>query len=581
MVNKIYRKLIVVQVCIYLVLVIGSIIDTAFIGNFYGVDALASIGIVVPIETIIYVIAGIFSLGVQVVCSISIGKFEIKKASSQVTTGIMFSVFVFLVGVIFVYAFIDNILICAGAEYGTEVFANAKDYMYGVLPMYFTGCLNACLMYLLQINGKQKLCILSMGIFVVSNTCFDLLNIFLIKMGLFGMGLATSLSYFISIAFLLIVYFAINSTVKINLRLFNIKYIKSIFSCGIVSALVGLYDSVIILIINNIMIQSEGSAAVAGITAIFSLSGLLWSVSSGISYCTSMVSGLMYGERNINELKSIVRTFVKLSILLNAIVAVVLVIFADFFVAFYISSDEPIFLTTVLALRVFAFSIIPYSIGSSFKNWFNSTNKRILSIVYTTLADFVFILIFVLLLIDKFSIVGVFASYIIAPVITLILLFIYCCIKNKSWPFSASTYLLLPKDYAIKEEYLLERNIQTKIELQHFLFDLEKFCKTINTNDEKFKYISLVVEELGYNILEYGMVSPDRKYNFNVRIFYDNQSWTVRLRDDCEKFNPNEYLLLGEEEKAKNEIGLKLVFKIAKNVEFNYIVCFNNILLTI
>lgn len=76
----------------------------------------------------------------------------------------------------------------------------------------------------------------------------------------------------------------------------------------------------------------------------------------------------MYGERNIVELKSVVRIFVKLSIILNSIIVVFVMVFGDYFIMFYMNPNEPIFDLTVSSLKVFAISIIPYSIGSSFKN---------------------------------------------------------------------------------------------------------------------------------------------------------------------------------------------------------------------
>ena len=73
--------------------------------------------------------------------------------------------------------------------------------------------------------------------------------------------------------------------------------------------------------INSIIIQTNGNEAVAAITALLSLSSLLRCASEGIAYCTSIVSGLMYGERSITELKITIKTFVKLSVILNAFIS--------------------------------------------------------------------------------------------------------------------------------------------------------------------------------------------------------------------------------------------------------------------
>ena len=275
MVRKIYRKLIFVQVCMCAVAVVGVIIDTSLVGNFYGVNSLAAVGLVAPLENIIFVIASIFGLGVQVVCSISIGKLDNRKASSQLTSGLLFSIAIAFVCIFIIYTFLDNILIAAGAEFDTDVYLKAKEYTRGVLPTYITGCLGACLMYLLQINGKQNLCIASIIIYVVSIVGLDLLNIFVIKMDLFGMGLATAISDYICVAFLMVAYFFSKTSIRIKFSLFNIKHFKEIFTSGFISSVFAIYNALLILLINNIVMQNIGSDAVASITVIFSLSGIL------------------------------------------------------------------------------------------------------------------------------------------------------------------------------------------------------------------------------------------------------------------------------------------------------------------
>ena len=589
MIKSMYYKVMIVCLSSSIVSMIGSMIDTALIGNFYSANALSSMGIIGPVMTIMSVLSGVICSGTSTCCSRSIGANKSDKANGQITTSVIFSTFFTIIFTIVLFVFAGPLIHLLGVEdESSDIFKYAKDYIYGVGFGFPCIALSSTFNYLLQINGKGRFVVFSLSLFVGLSVVFDLINIFIVKADMLGMGVATSASYYCYVIVMAIAYFSTKPAIKIKPKLFNIKYVPEFVANGLTRAIYGVSTTVVMLIVNKLLIAYEGPESIACVTVILSLGPLMGCFSGGIGQATDMISSIMFGERNKQGLKDVVKTFTKMSITYDGIITIIVMVFSFLFVRIYMSDTEPIFDLTVLALRLYCIGLIAETITSCFINFYLGTKNQIMSYVFSLCSNLLFPLTFMFTTISFLGVFAVVLAFPFGSIMTILLVVCICCLRKHSSPFNTETYLFLSKDFVIDDKNILEHKLSNKEEVMSLSTNISEFLKLHNTNLKTRMAISLIIEELGINVCDHGMKKKNKAYQYSIRIVKDGDSWIVRMRDNCEEFNPTEYIKMN---KAANDssnkdnlakcIGLKLALNMATSADYRNILGFNNLILTL
>lgn len=221
LVGKIYRNIIFIQLSISILSLLGSNIDNIIVGKFLSAEALAACGLVLPVVQMASVLAGVITTGIKTVCSRSIGAGNKKLANDQISSAAVFSVIVFTVACILGYIFIDNIAGGLAGSNDSELFYLVRDFMLGYLLVIPSLGLLSLFIYILQMNNQAGYCTGAAIAFIIVNVGLDLAAIFVFKMGLLGIGLSTSISYFVMIGILITGYFRVNTTLQISFKVFK------------------------------------------------------------------------------------------------------------------------------------------------------------------------------------------------------------------------------------------------------------------------------------------------------------------------------------------------------------------------
>lgn len=582
MVGKIYRNILVIQVSITFLSMLGGNIDNIIVGKFMYDDAttaLAACGLVAPVVQMASVISGIITTGIKTVCSRSIGEGNRDKANLQISTAAIFSVVFFTVMCVAMYCGMDSIASGLAHTHSGALYEQVKSYMMGYLLVIPPLGLLTLFIYILQINNKGNYCVASAAIFIIMNTVLDLVAIFVMKNGLFGIGLSTAISYFVMIGVLLVGYFRVDSTLHISFRRFSIKQLGHIFRFGITNAIATGSSMILKMIINSAVLsaQNGGSEALAAVTVLVTLSGLLLSIAKGLAYCTDMTSGMFYGERNVKELKNTIKTFVTYSLIFNIVLTAVIAVFSDQVILLFMNQGTEAYRFAVDAARLFSLCLCFYSIADCFVYFYLGIKKPHYSYIFALIIN-LGVLFFSVLLIPKYVVMGVATSYVCGYLLALLCIIVFFCIKNKSNPFKLETYLALPENFEIDDKYILEVNPKSKEEVLDLSTNISDFCKRFDADIRTRMAISLAIEELGVNVFDFG-VQDKKHYIYEVRVIFDpdSKAWIVRMRDDCKRFNPIKFLHMNESDDKESYLGIKLVNNMSKNVDYHYTLGLNNI----
>ena len=84
------------------------------------------------------------------------------------------------------------------------------------------------------------------------------------------------------------------------------------------------------------------------------------------------------------------------------------------------------------------------------------------------------------------------------------------------------------------------------------------------------------MEEMAGNIILHGFTKDTKRtHSVDIRVAHKDDELILRLRDDCPPFDPSDRArLLSEEDRIRN-IGIRLVFQIARNVQYQNLLGLN------
>ena len=140
--------------------------------------------------------------------------------------------------------------------------------------------------------------------------------------------------------------------------------------------------------------------------------------------------------------------------------------------------------------------------------------------------------------------------------------------------------LALPNGFDVPECDRIDRTISSHAEVIELSQAAWKFCDDHGC-DEKRKYaISLAVEELATNTVLTGF-RPNHNNTIDMRILKKGDEYIVRIRDDCDIFDPVKQLQLYDRSIPMHHIGLRMAIGSAKDVQYTTMLKLNNLVLRV
>lgn len=238
MIKNMYKKIFLSKYSILVISCLGQIIDMIIVGRFYGPSAMASVSICLPLNSIIVLFAKVISLGCETLCSRSIGKNDTKKVNMQLGVSAVVSTAYLFIVVGLVYFFLNPISYMLGANNDPEIQTNFLEYIKCANIFLFTHGLVSLLIYIGQLSNRGNFCALANLAFIACNIGLDLANVYVFNLGMSGIGLATSASYFIYLAILYLSYKTANTPFKIKLKNLDFREIIPIIRVGISNVII-------------------------------------------------------------------------------------------------------------------------------------------------------------------------------------------------------------------------------------------------------------------------------------------------------------------------------------------------------
>ena len=573
MVRKAFRSVLLIQIIAGIVGVIGMVVDGAVTGSCLGTEAMAGFGLAAPVVTIFVACSGVCELGASMLIGRFVGARKMDEASEALSSCLAFSLILSLLMTGFVFIFSEKIAAFLGAN-GTLAKQTA-DYLRG-----FSLCAPALLMLtvlmpVMQINGKQKLVVLAVITMTLVNIIGDLLVGFVFKGGLFGMAIATTVSYFAAFALMLPSLLKKEGMLRLSFRCLRFDYIGTMLTGGLPNALQQVCRSLLLLLLNRRLLSISGSDAVAAFTAIMSAANLCMAFGSGIGSDVSMLTGVFAGDGDDRAIRELMRTALFTAVVVDAILCVLLFFGAGILMPLF-SSDPKLLTLAVNGFRLYCLSMIGYSVNVTLRLYYQAMHFSMLSYIYVFCNSFLFPVVGAYLLSGMFGVSGVWLSFLFGETVTLLLLAVWTLIRTPKRGDLIDRVMFIPPELTADVLARFDGTACDPFSATELSEQVRFFCGENGADSRTAYVLSLATEELGNYILRNNTGRGER---IEVRVLRKKDGWSMSVRDNGRLFDPLAILRDGSRydpasvlrdgsADAFSYIGIKLISEMARKTEY-------------
>lgn len=312
---KLLRKLSIPATIGMVVNALYNLVDTIFIGQGVGADAIGGLAIAFPIQMIVMSIAFMVGIGAASAISRSLGEKNDEKANAIV--GNAYLLCLLLSGVFVTIGLLktDALLYLFGATDTLLIYA--RDYIriifIGSIPFAFVMTSNN----IIRAEGNAKESMIIMVIGTGLNIILDPIFIFGFKMGIQGAALATILSQFVSLLYVIHYLRSGKSHLKVQTHhlIPHLGMQFEILKIGTPAFIRQIGGSFLAIFLNNALGAYGGDIAITSYGIINRLIMFIFMPMFGVVQAVQPIAGYNYGAKRYPQIKEVVRVSMKVLII--------------------------------------------------------------------------------------------------------------------------------------------------------------------------------------------------------------------------------------------------------------------------
>ncbi len=399
-----------------LAMALYNVVDTIFIGRGLGSLAIAGVSIVMPIQMLIFSLSQTLGLGAASIISRRLGAKDLPGAENAFGNVLLLNIMVSGMIVLLGYLFADKLLYLFGSQ--GEMVPYAYDYFIYILigtpflmfDMIFNNVNRA--------EGNIKIAMITMIMAAVLNIIFDPIFIFVLKLGVKGAAIASVLSQFLTMLFLIYFFYSGRSILTFQWKYFtpNFKVIKEILAIGASSFARHGAASVLAAILNHSLFAFGGEMAVAIYGIINRILRMTFMPLFGLVQAFMPITGYNYGAKNYQRVLQTLKFSVKYATLTVIGIFAFLMILAE--PIFSIFNKDPLLVkegARALRLIILLTPLIGFQmIGAGY---FQALGKALQAFVLAIARQILFLLPLIFLLPHFLKLDGIWLAFPVADIL--------------------------------------------------------------------------------------------------------------------------------------------------------------------
>ena len=453
MVRKMFRQMLVAQIIASMTVMLCMLIDSIMIGRFLGLDSMTAYGLASPVLLVFAALGCMIAASVQVICGRSYASGDTERTNACFTVAAFSAAAISVIGIAVILLFTDPICTLLGAGRAApdnKVFYLTRDYLRGFIigaPAFISAQI---MVPFLQIAGSRIRLIVAVLAMTAGDIVLDILNVFVMKQGTFGMGLASSISYYIAFAIGIGYFLRKKCLYRIRPYLFGRGICRAMFRSGVPTMINQGCLVLLTFTLNKLLLHVSGELAVAAYSVIITVGNICYSFSSGPAAVTLTLSAMYYIDSDRVSLIQLVRTMTRYCAAICCIVSAAVIAFAEPLAWLFLDNPAATDIT-VTGLRLFVLSLTPCGINTCFKNYYQGVSRVPVTWAISLCQNFLLTALSAIVLSSLFGVTGIWLGYFAGEMLTLTLISCYVFYKNGKISFTEAAYSLLPADFGKKK----------------------------------------------------------------------------------------------------------------------------------
>ncbi len=575
MVSKLLFRLLPVQILLAAVGAVNGIVSSFFASNYVGINAMSAVGLYSPLNMLITAISIILVGGSVILCGKYMGENRQDKMQEVFSLNLALST---LIALVFVALFLVMGLFNLTGLLTKDPVVRPLFNRYllgqaiGVLPLMLGNSFAA----FLSLENKGKRTIAASLIYIAVNILLNFLFVKLLHLEELGLALASSLGMWVFMAVQAQVYLSGKSHFQFSARSVAWRESGGIFRIGVPGALSNVYQTARGLIVNHLIEAFVGSVGISAFAASDNLLRIFWAVPMGMLAVSRLLISVSIGEEDRQTLTDVMRVMFKRFVPLMCVISAALIACAvPLTRLFYRDPSEPVYMMTVWGLRILPLCMPLSIICMHFTCYAQASGKQGLVHILALLDGVVCVAGFTALLIRAIGMNSVYIANVLNGVVTTLVIIGYAWLKRKRLPRNMEQLMVIPEDFGAPESERMDLSLRSSEDVVSVAEQIQRFCLDRGVDKRRAYLAGLSMEEMAGNIVDHGFTKDKKRHSVDVRVVHKNDDVILRIKDDCVPFDPSERQTIAEGDDITKNIGIRMVFKMARDVQYQNILGLN------
>jgi len=352
--GKDFLRFVVPTIVVNMFMSLYAIVDGFFVSKYVGSNALASINLIIPINTIIYAVGLMFVSGGCAFASIKLGEGDKAAASKFFSNLLSVAIGFAIVVMALALLFKGQLLNFIGVNDDLYPYASVYIvYCVVTLPLLITKMIFAGF---LRAEGNPKISLKMSVLGGVINMILDYVFIVILDMGIAGAGLATLLGIVTAVIYAGRYFASQTSIFKFKLAPIDAKLLKDTMINGSSEMVSELAVGFTAFVLNTLTLKYLGNDGVAAIAVVLYINFFASMAFQGFAVGIAPLLSYYYGAKNLTTLKK-VRGYARNTLLIISPILVAFILLnRSMLVSIFFDSANPVHAIASNGLFVFSFA---------------------------------------------------------------------------------------------------------------------------------------------------------------------------------------------------------------------------------
>ena len=568
MVKKLMFRLLPVQIILAAVGTINMIVSSYFASNYVGTDAMSAVGLYGPLNMLFGAVALMLVGGSSILCGEYLGQNRQDKLQEiysldlilSVLLGLLFSGFVVILSAFDLTGFLTH---------DATVRPLLNQYLIGqavgILPLILSNQFSSFLF----IENKGRITQLAVLVFIAVNLVMNYLFVAVMHMEAFGLALASSIGMWTYLLVEAWYFVSGRSNLRFTLKKPDPHECAQLIRIGLPGAMANGYQTFRGLIVNRLLEVYVGAVGISAFATANNLLALFWAVPCGMQAVSRMLMSIAIGEEDRLSLTGVMRGAIRRYIpLMCAICAALILLAQPLTHIFYKDPSDPVFMMTVWGFRILPLCMPLAIFCMHYISYAQAADKQGIVHILTLFDGVISVSLFTAILIPFTGMNSVYIANVINGIVSIIIILIYSARYTGHFPRTIDELMVIPDSFGAGDSEYTEISVRSIDEAVNISKDIQEFCTSRGIDNRRSYYAGLAAEEMVVNVIDHGFNKDKKDHSVDVRVVCKSDDVTLHLKDDCVPFDPEERNHLTEGGDEASNIGIRMVYSIAKNIKY-------------